>query len=119
MGLRRNRSDRKINQAPADKPLDGVDLLPFLSGKKTGDPHRELFWESNWFVKPDCAVRRGNWKIIQLRTGPQGPGAEKWELYDLSQDVGEANNMAQKHPEIVKKLDAAFRAWRAGIGPRP
>ena len=102
-------------EAPSDKPLDGVDLLPFLSGKQTGEPHRELFWQSNWFVKPDCALRRGNWKIVQLRTGPQGPEAGKWELYDLSRDVGEASNVAQQHPEIVKELDAAFRAWRAGM----
>jgi arylsulfatase A-like enzyme len=96
-----------------EQPLDGVDLLPFLDGKKSGDPHPTLAWESNWFNKPDCALRRGNWKIVQMGTGAQGPLLEKWELYDLNTDIGEANNVATQSPEIVKELDAAYRKWRS------
>ena len=72
-----------------------------------------LFWECNWFGPPDCAARRGHWKIVQLRTGPDGPLADKWELYDLSRDIGEARNVADKNPEIVRELDAAYRSWRS------
>lgn len=99
--------------APTDKPLDGIDLLPFLDGRKSGEPHASLFWECNWYDKPDCAARRGQWKIVQLCTGTEGLTAEKWQLFNLSTDLGEANNVAGKHPEIVKELDGAFRDWRS------
>jgi arylsulfatase A-like enzyme len=97
----------------AGKPLDGVDLLPFLDGRQRGDPHPVLFWECNWNKNPDCAVRRGRWKAVQLRTQPGNPAPDKWELYDLSGDISESHNVATAHTDIVKELDAAHRAWRA------
>jgi arylsulfatase A-like enzyme len=103
-----------LSDAP-QKPLDGVNLLPFLKGQRTGDPHDSLFWENNWFGPPDCAMRRGAWKILQLRTGPGGAVADQWELYDLSRDAGETRNVAALHPEVVRHMDSAYRAWRTGM----
>jgi arylsulfatase A-like enzyme len=99
--------------APADKPLDGVNLLPFLNGEKTGDPHDALFWECRWFPKPDCAARSGTWKIVQREVGPNGPDPAMWQLFDLGKDIGEQNNLAAQHPERVREMDKAFRNWRA------
>ncbi len=99
--------------APTDKPLDGVDLLPYLAGKKAGNPHETLFWECNWYKPSDCAVRRGNWKLVQQHVPVTGPVLGKWQLFDLSKDIGEANDVATKHPDIVKELDSAFRGWRS------
>ena len=82
------------------KELDGVDLLPFLGGKAKGSPHETLFWRAGRF----SAVRRGDWKLLQLSTlGPR--------LYNLASDLGEKTNLAEKHPEIVRDLAAAFAAW--------
>jgi len=104
--------------APADRPLDGVNLLPYLDGQKAGNPHETLFWDYKEANRPDCAARRGQWKIVQLRVGPGGVKKEKWELYDIANDIGEAHNVAQAHPEIVTELDAAFRQWRSQM-PAP
>jgi len=98
---------------PANRPLDGVNLLPFLTGEKTGDPHDALFWECRWFPKPDCAARSGTWKIVQRETGPDGPDPAKWQLFDLSKDIGEQNNLADQHPERISEMDKAFRNWRS------
>ena len=46
---------------PPEKPLDGVDLVPFFTGRKSGDPHEELFWR--WGGQ--AAVRQGDWKYLQ------------------------------------------------------
>ena len=98
---------------PAGKPLDGVNLLPFLNSEKTGDPHDALFWECRWFPKPDCAARSGTWKIVQRETGPGGPDPAKWRLFDLSKDIGEQNDLAMQYPEQVRELDKAFHNWRS------
>jgi arylsulfatase A-like enzyme len=100
-----------------EKPPDGVDLTPFLSGQKSGDPHETLFWECNWFRAPDCAARRGTWKVIQTRTGSGGAEPDKWELYDLSRDIGETRDLAAQHPEVVREMDEAYRKWRSRMVP--
>ena len=103
--------------APAARPIDGVNLLPFLTGDTGGDPHETLCWESNWYELPDCAVRRGKWKIVQERTKAGGPQPDRWQLYDLAGDVGEKKDLASVHPDVVRELDAAYRAWRQGMAP--
>ncbi|MBT5716325.1 MAG: N-acetylgalactosamine-6-sulfatase, partial [Opitutae bacterium] len=53
------------------------------------------------------AVRMGKWKGIRLnvRKDPDSP----IELYDLSKDTGEENNIASRHPQIVKKVESAMK----------
>lgn len=84
-------------EPPSD--LDSISMLPAILGASGQKTHEYLYWEfyeRGW----DEAVRQGNWKLV--RKG--GPTA-KSELYDLSQDIGEQNNVAAKHPDIVKKLE--------------
>jgi arylsulfatase len=54
-----------------------------------------------WQHENHRAVRAGDWKLVALAKG-------EWELYDLSKDRGESNNLAQKHPERVKELEALW-----------
>lgn len=85
--------------APAD--LDSVSMLPTLT--KSGDQqkrHEYLYWE---FYEQGSkqAVRAGNWKAIRM---PMFTG--KTELYDLSSDLSEKNDVAARHPEIVQHLES-------------
>lgn len=84
--------------------LDGVDLLPFLSGAKEGPPHAALFWRFG----SRFAIRQGDWKLVAAR--PDATAA----LYDLAADPGERRDLAQQEPERVAALQAAWDAWNAG-----
>lgn len=82
-----------------DNVSDGISFLPTLLGKKQKQ-HKYLYWEfpENEGSK---AIRMGNWKgyIPNYKKGDR-----KMELYDLSKDPREQNNIAAKNPRIVKKL---------------
>jgi arylsulfatase A-like enzyme len=85
---------------PTDKPLDGVNLLPFLTGEKQGRPHDRLFWRSG----EKRAARVGDWKLVQERGGTP-------ELFNLKDDIGEKTDLAEKKPARLKELQAAYDAW--------
>ena len=84
---------------PADRALDGVDLLPFLSDSSGEPPHDALFWRqgSNW------AVRQGDWKLIHA--------ADRNWLYNLADDLSEQTNVAEQNPEVVERLTEHFSEW--------
>ena len=86
--------------------LDGVDLLPFLTGKNNAAPHARLFWRMDGGEA--FAVREGNWKW--LRTYQNAP-----QLYDLSTDLGETRDVAASHPEIAARLATAATDWNRGL----
>ena len=87
-------------------PTDGISYLPTLRGE-TQPQHDYLYWE---FPEKGYRVglRQGHWKVVRNNMGdnPNGPV----ELYDLSQDVGEASNVADQHPEVVTKLTQLLEA---------
>ncbi|MCP5558531.1 MAG: sulfatase-like hydrolase/transferase [Verrucomicrobiaceae bacterium] len=88
---------------PADKPLDGINLFPILTGE-TVAPKRELFWcsgsDEGWW-----AVRSGDWKVV----GEKGTIG----LFDLANDVSEANNLAPQMREKVAALTQLHTDWLA------
>lgn len=86
--------------------LDGVDLLPFLTGKNTAAPHARLFWRMDGGEA--FAVRESNWKW--LRTYQNAP-----QLYDLSNDLGETRDLASARPEIATRLAAAAVEWNRDL----
>ena len=93
---------------PQDREYDGVDLMPYLTSKKEGAPHDILFWRAG----SNSAARRGNWKLIAI-------GEDKNRLYDLATDIGEKKDLSTQHPDVVKELRAALKAWNAKlIAPR-
>jgi arylsulfatase A-like enzyme len=82
--------------------LDGVDLVPFLTGAAKGRPHQTLYWR----IDGMWAVRDGDWKLVHGQAGAEPP-----ELFNLAQDIGEKNNLAAKQPEKVKELQALWDKW--------
>jgi len=88
---------------PAAIELDGVNLLPFLSGKSDDAPHEVLFWSNG----PNVAVRKGHWKLIK--------SYENVWLFDLAQDLGEEKNLAKTRPDIVKQLEMELQQWKVQL----
>ena len=85
-----------------------MNLLPHLTGETTAAPHDFLAWRFG----PQKAIRRGQWKLVDWRDfeTKQNSG---WQLYDLSQDIGEKNNVAAMHPQLVAQLSRAWDEWNA------
>jgi arylsulfatase A-like enzyme len=88
----------------ADWKLDGVNLLPYLTGTNTARPHETLYWR----FSPQWAVRHGDLKLVNSVGGSGKP-----ELYDLSKDVSESKDLAAQMPDKVKELQALYDAWSA------
>ncbi len=89
--------------AGIDKPenIDGISFLPTLLNKEGQEKHDYLYWEFHE-KGGRKAIRKGNWKFVQYNV--LVPEKTTTELYDLSKDIGEENNVAAEHPEIVKEM---------------
>ncbi len=83
----------------APPQIEGVDLLPFLTGKDTGTPHETLYWRQGG----KAGLRHGDWKLVRMG-GRKAPGKARWELYDLSRDLSEKNDLAQSNPGQLAEL---------------
>jgi arylsulfatase A-like enzyme len=91
--------------ASSENKLDGVNLLPYLTGEKTQSPHAALYWRFG----PQMAIRRGDWKLVRHS------GSTETELYNLAKDIGEQNNLAQSEPGKLKELKAAWDEWNSQL----
>jgi arylsulfatase A-like enzyme len=89
---------------PAGRLYDGVDLVPFLSGKETGHPHGVLYWRFG----ENLALRQGQWKLHKTGTYPA-------QLYDLAADVGETTDLSRQHPAVVHELERTLADWNAQL----
>ncbi|RLD86621.1 MAG: sulfatase [Bacteroidetes bacterium] len=81
--------------------FDGVDLLPFIQGEKAEAPHSTLFWRQN----KQWAIREGDWKLIKPK------GQDEMELYNLSVDKEEQNNIASQNANRVNAMLAKHEQW--------
>ena len=93
----------KLETQPDD--LDGVNLIPFLSGENKAAPHDALMWR--WISQ--SAIREGDWKLLR--------GGEREYLYNLQSDLEEKNNVAAKHPEIADRLRQRLTQWSQTLSP--
>ncbi|MCZ6673667.1 MAG: sulfatase-like hydrolase/transferase [Verrucomicrobia bacterium] len=109
------------------------DLRPYIIGENQSAPHEWLCWQNRTravrtpggYVLPNIkekehssAIRKGKWKMVRLAElldsdKPPPP----WQLFDLSKDIEERNNVADAHPEIVMELDNLFNSWRSSMHP--
>jgi len=88
-------------------PLPGKSLLPVLiDGASEVNRGAPIFWER----AGNRAVREGKWKLVSISPSYQ------WELYNLENDRGETNNLAQQNPGIVNDLSAKYFDWADKTG---
>lgn len=93
----------EITSAPLPDSIDGISMVPTLLGQGEQAQHDYLYWEYHarrW--KGAQAVRMGDWKAVRLggHEDPQAP----IELYDLASDIGEQQDVAKQHPDIVHQI---------------
>jgi arylsulfatase A-like enzyme len=84
---------------------DGISFLPELRGKNQPE-HEYLYWEFHWWKPSKRALRMGKWKAVQ-----NAPESEI-ELYDLSEDIREENDLAGLNPGIVEQAQQLFENAR-------
>jgi arylsulfatase A-like enzyme len=95
------------------KSFDGVNLLPFLTGKRSGHPHKTLYWRLGALM----AIRKGDWKLLRMSdTGfKEDPtpltDLSKLELYNLKDDISATNNLAAGQPKKVRELADEWTRW--------
>jgi len=107
-------------QVPADRVMDGRDISALLMGKSRESPHEAFFYYRSQTLE---AVRSGPWKLglppqlgagAQKKNAPQAPAVPR--LYNLEADIGETNNVAAEHPDIVSRLQGFIAKMDADLG---
>lgn len=94
----------EIASAKLPENVDGVSVLPTLSGQTQDLDKRVLYWE--FYEKAGSrATRFGDWKAVQYGMNKK-PG--KIELYNLKDDISESNDVSSDHPEIVSRVEEIF-----------
>lgn len=118
---------RQIGAALPERKIDGVDIWPLLAAQPGAkSPHDVLYFY--WLNRLD-AVRSGRWKLHLPHDfpHPEQPGGDAkpgkivteridLALFDLETDIGETTNVADKHPEVVARLQQSVEAARADLG---
>ena len=105
----------KLAGATDTEPVDGADLMPLFAG----EDHLEreaIFWHFPHYLlgrqTPASAVRMGDWKLIEtFETG-------QLELYNLSADIGETEDLTATHPGMAAALHGHLKAWRGSLGAK-
>jgi len=95
-------------------PVDGVSFSTILRDPAAVLPERALFWHyphySNQGGKPNGAIRRGDWKLIEYFEN------ERLELFHVSDDISESKNLALEKPEVAASLRTELANWRKAVG---
>jgi arylsulfatase A len=97
--------------SPKEQVLDGVSLVPVLRTPSANLQRDALYWHLPHYhhSTPASAIRQGDWKLLEFfETG-------SLELYNVSEDIGEASNLAAQFPERVKAMHAALKSWRKEV----
>jgi arylsulfatase A-like enzyme len=82
--------------------LDGTNLLPFVTGDKSGNPHNILYWRK----LDEAAVRYKNLKLIRLKNYGE-------VLYDLTSDISEINDLSKKDTTTLHLLNSKLHNWES------
>ena len=86
-------------------------MLPYWKGSVDQPEERTLYWQH----LNHSAVRQGDWKLVTLNDRDSAD----WELYDLSEDRSETDNIIADHPELARRLEAKWRTWAKDVNALP
>ena len=113
-------------QVPSDRKIDGKNILPILTGEATATPHEFLYYYNGTNLQ---AVRQANWKLHLPRTAADQPFWSKKpsktkgfvtlkdvQLFDLNSDAGEKQNVADRYPDVLARLQKQAETIRAELG---
>jgi arylsulfatase A-like enzyme len=94
---------------PGQLPLDGISLMPLIDGRMKERPSPIGFWHpgASPFNGP-AAWNDNRYKLHKL------PG-NKFELYDLSVDLTEKNDVAAQHPDVVSRMKDELDSWQKAV----
>ncbi|MBO0861552.1 MAG: sulfatase-like hydrolase/transferase [Chloracidobacterium sp.] len=123
---------------PSDRPYDGIDLMPYLTGKRSGAPNPVLYWRAG----PTFAIRDHDWKMIVMNIAPPGAKAgngikfktaraddssslppypatfgQRAMLYNLKNNPAETYNLADLQQPVVLRLKAMLADWNKTLVP--
>ena len=90
-----------------ERPLDGVNLIPFLTGENKGAPHESIYLRK--FDQGVFAVRHGDSKLVISKTDATP------QLFNLATDLGEARNIAKDQPENLAEIETLRKQWNAQL----
>ncbi len=94
-----------------DQHKDGISLVPVLKGN--GEKERSLFWHyphyGNQGGEPSSIVMQGDWKLIHYFEDDRN------ELYNVAEDIGEQNDLSEKHPDRVETMLADLKQWQKDV----
>ena len=103
-------------EAQNEKPIDGISFLPTIMGEKDKSARDEFYYYAKDAL---IAIRKGRWKLHVNRGERDSVDWELspvLELYDLIEDPGESNNVAEENPEIIESLQKRLSEFRKKLG---
>ena len=110
--------------AEASDNLDGVNLLPYLTGEKDGVPHDALYFR--WYDTRNPSyqgkiIRSGPWRLVTYHkssTNKSKPSASLvTELFNVEEDPGETQDLTDRHREVMHELTALYQEWEKTLPP--
>tara|TARA_B100001029_G_scaffold78938_1_gene64657 strand:- start:722 stop:2140 length:1419 start_codon:yes stop_codon:yes gene_type:complete len=90
-----------LAKAQLKRPLDGVNLIPYLTNQNQGVPHQTLYWR----LGNRRAIRHGDWKLL---SNPKSGENQTWELYHLTDDISEQKDLSSRHTDKVDELQSKW-----------
>ena len=105
-----------INMKP-EWQIDGVNLLPYMTGNDQRPPHEALYWR----LFGHLAIRKGPWKLVKSAEGPllnadtTQPDLSGAQLFNLADDIGEQHDLTAARPDKVKELSVDWLRWNATL----
>jgi arylsulfatase A len=110
-------------ELPKNSAEDSHDFLPYLKGESKALPRTTMVHNT---FKDQYAIRDGDWVLIDAKTGVARQPSAEWlkkhdvpaynnqavGLYNIREDIGQKYNLAEKHPEKVKELQALLKKIR-------
>jgi arylsulfatase A-like enzyme len=99
------------------QPVDGVSLTPILKNPEASLDREAIYWHYPHYHRggatPYSAMRAGQWRLIHFYED------DRYELYNLEQDVDESNNLIDDRPQKANQLKQRLEAWRDEVDAQP